>query len=55
MLGVLTAITKMIPKKAMKEAILVTVPQRFKDLNAQAFEKGFEVGTNALEEQLQKA
>ena len=55
MLGVLTAITKMIPKKAMKEAISVTVPQRFKDLNAQAFEKGFEVGTNALEEQLQKA
>ena len=54
MLGVLTAITKMISKKAMKEAILVTVPQRFKDLNDQAFEKGFEVGTNALEEQLQK-
>lgn len=48
MLGGFTAISKIIPKEAMKEAILSSVPAKFKDLNAKAFEKGFEAGMKVM-------
>lgn len=48
MLGAFVSITKLIPKEAMKEAVLSTVPERFKELNATAYEKGFEIGNKIV-------
>ncbi len=42
MLGFFTAITKVVSKQAMEKAIPDSVPERFKDLNLKAFNKGFQ-------------
>jgi len=44
MLGALTAITGIVAKKAMLEAILSSVPPKTKDLNGSAFTAGYERG-----------
>lgn len=44
MLGFFTAVTELFSKESMKEAVLTTVPAHTKELNEQAFEKGYEYG-----------
>jgi 2-oxoglutarate ferredoxin oxidoreductase subunit gamma len=48
MLGFFTAMTGIISGKAAREALPSSVPERFVDLNVQAFEKGFEYGEGLL-------
>lgn len=47
MLGALTAITEVVSKKAMLEAILSSVPPHTKELNERAFNVGYEWGKEA--------
>jgi len=49
MLGALTAITGVVSKDAMREAILSSVPPKTKDLNGRAFDLGYEQGKGALD------
>lgn len=44
MLGFFTAVTELLARESMKEAVLTTVPEHTRDLNEQAFEKGYEYG-----------
>jgi len=48
MVGAATAIFKLLDFDAVKEAVLDSVPTRFKDLNEKAYEKGLEAGKNAI-------
>ena len=48
MLGGLVAITNIISREAVLEAVLSTVPARFRDLNAKAYEKGCLVGSASV-------
>jgi len=48
MLGFLSAITGAAGPEACRKAVSDMVPSRFKDLNLQAFDKGFEFGRNLL-------
>jgi 2-oxoglutarate ferredoxin oxidoreductase subunit gamma len=53
MLGALTAITNIVNKEAMKNAILSNIPKGTEKLNAEAFEKGYEYGKKVVEEKKQ--
>ena len=44
MLGALAAITEVVDRDAMREAILSSVPPRTKELNEKAFDAGYERG-----------
>ena len=44
MLGFFASVTGMLPKDAVKEAVLTSVPAHTKDLNAKAFDAGYEAG-----------
>ncbi len=48
MLGALTAITDIVSKNAMLEAILASVSTKFKELNERAFNLGFEKGQRVI-------
>ena len=48
MMGFLTAVTKLVSKNAMKQAVLASVPKGTEDLNLRAFEKGYEHGAEVL-------
>jgi len=48
MLGALVAITGVVSRKAMLEAILSSVPPRTKELNERAYATGYEKGEEAL-------
>lgn len=48
MLGFFTAVTKVATTDAMKQALPGLVPDRFLELNKKAFDKGYEVGEEAL-------
>ena len=48
MVGAFTSISGLLPFEAVKESVADSVPERFTDLNIQAFERGFEAGKNAL-------
>jgi len=50
MVGAFTSIYKLLKPEAVKESVVDSVPSRFKELNVKAFEKGFEVGKNAIAE-----
>lgn len=50
MLGALTAIARPVSKEAMTEAVMESVPARFKDLNRRALEEGYKAGEAALAE-----
>jgi len=51
MVGAMAGIyTELFDKEAMLKAVLDSVPKRFTDLNVNAFEKGFEAGSNAKPE-----
>ena len=44
MLGFLAAVTDAVSAEAMKEAVLASVPKNTRELNLQAFERGYEHG-----------
>lgn len=46
MVGFFTALTKLLVPDAVRKAVADSVPAHFRELNLQAFEKGFECGTN---------
>jgi 2-oxoglutarate ferredoxin oxidoreductase subunit gamma len=48
MLGSLTALTDVLSKEAMRQAVLDSVPQGTEDLNERAFNRGYEVGMELL-------
>lgn len=48
MVGATTAILGLLKPEAVKESVMDSVPSRFKELNVKAFEKGLEVGKNAV-------
>lgn len=49
MVGFFTAITRVVDSEAMKKALPGSVPERFIDINIDAFEKGYEYGIETLE------
>lgn len=54
MMGFFTAIINITTPDVMKKALPGLVPERFLDLNIRAFDKGYEFGLKALEEEEQK-
>jgi 2-oxoglutarate ferredoxin oxidoreductase subunit gamma len=48
MLGAVCAITKVVDKEKLLEAVKARVPKKFLDLNVKAFNEGFKVGTRAV-------
>jgi 2-oxoglutarate ferredoxin oxidoreductase subunit gamma len=54
MMGFFIAITKITTPEVMKKALPGLVPGRFLDLNIRAFDRGYEHGLKALEEEKQK-
>lgn len=48
MLGFFTAISKVVSYEAMKKAVPESVPEKAKELNLQAFEKGYNYGQEQL-------
>ncbi|HEC94552.1 MAG TPA: 2-oxoacid:ferredoxin oxidoreductase subunit gamma [Thermoplasmatales archaeon] len=50
MVGAATSIFGFLKPDAVKEAVMDSVPTRFKELNLKAFEKGLEAGKNAKPE-----
>ena len=49
MMGFLTAVTKVVGKKAMEQAILASVPKGTEELNTKAFQRGYEYGVEVME------
>ena len=45
MVGFFTAVTKLLTPEAVRKAVADSVPPSFRELNLQAFEKGFEYGS----------
>jgi len=50
MVGAITGISDILPSDAVRKAVLDSVPGKFRELNANAFDKGFEAGKNARAE-----
>ncbi len=50
MIGFIVAITKIVPKQALLDAIPGTVPDRFVQKNVDAFEQGYAIGEQKLAE-----
>ena len=50
MIGFIAAITKVVPKQAMLDAIPGTVPDRLLQKNIDAFEQGYTLGEQKLAE-----
>ena len=48
MVGFFTAVTHLLEPEAVRKAVADSVPKNFRDLNLQAFERGFEYGLTAL-------
>ncbi len=46
MVGFFAAVTNLLDPKALRDAVLDSVPPSFRDLNAKAFDKGFEYGVS---------
>jgi 2-oxoglutarate ferredoxin oxidoreductase subunit beta len=51
MLGALTALTDLLSKEAMSQAVLDSVPKGTEDLNERAFNRGYEVGMELLKKE----
>ncbi len=49
MLGFITAISQVVSKEAMKQAVLESVPKGTEELNSSAFERGYAHGLEQLE------
>lgn len=54
MIGFLTAFTALVTKKAVKKAVLSTVPKGTEEMNYQAFTRGFDYGLSVLRGRRQK-
>jgi 2-oxoglutarate ferredoxin oxidoreductase subunit gamma len=52
MMGFLTAVTKLVSRDAMKQAVLASVPKGTEDLNLKAFERGYEHGVEVMAEEV---
>jgi len=50
MVGFFAAVTKLLDRTAVRNAIVDSVPSSFRELNLKAFEKGYEYGLNSLAE-----
>jgi len=50
MVGFFAAVTKLLDRAAVRNAIVDSVPSSFRELNLKAFEKGYEYGLNSLAE-----
>jgi 2-oxoglutarate ferredoxin oxidoreductase subunit beta len=50
MLGAVTALTDVTSREAMRKAVLDSVPEGTEELNEKAFDRGYEVGMELLEE-----
>ncbi|MGD0825603.1 MAG: 2-oxoacid:acceptor oxidoreductase family protein [Terriglobales bacterium] len=48
MVGFFTAVTRLLEPDAVRKAVADSVPKNFRELNLQAFERGFEYGANVL-------
>ncbi len=48
MVGFFTAVTELLEPDAVRKAVADSVPERFRELNLKAFEKGYEYGIQAL-------
>lgn len=48
MMGFLTAVTKLVGKEAMRQAVLASVPKGTEDLNLKAFERGYAYGLDVM-------
>lgn len=48
MMGFLTAVTNLVGKKAMEQAVLASVPKGTEELNTKAFQKGYEYGVEVM-------
>lgn len=48
MMGFLTAVTDMVGRKAMEQAVLASVPKGTEELNTKAFQKGYEYGVEVM-------
>ncbi len=49
MVGFFTAVTKTVNSEAVRKALPSSVPERFIDINMEAFNKGYQYGINILE------
>lgn len=48
MMGFLTAVTNVVGKKAMEQAVLASVPKGTEELNTKAFQRGYEYGVEVM-------
>jgi 2-oxoglutarate ferredoxin oxidoreductase subunit gamma len=48
MMGFLTAVTHVVGKEAMEQAVLASVPKGTEELNTKAFQKGYEFGVEVM-------
>jgi 2-oxoglutarate ferredoxin oxidoreductase subunit gamma len=49
MVGFFAAVTKLVSREALREAVAESVPDHFRELNLKAFDKGYEHGVAQLE------
>jgi len=50
MVGFFAAVTGLVDADALRKAVADSVPPHFAELNLNAFDKGFEYGTNKVKE-----
>jgi 2-oxoglutarate ferredoxin oxidoreductase subunit gamma len=50
MVGFFAAVTKLLDRAAVRNAVVDSVPSSFRELNLKAFEKGYDYGLNSLVE-----
>ena len=48
MLGSVCAITKVVSKESLRQAITVNMPEKFLTMNLEAFDKGYAIGQQAV-------
>jgi 2-oxoglutarate ferredoxin oxidoreductase subunit gamma len=54
MVGFFGAITQVVEREALRQAVAASVPEAYRELNLKAFDRGFECGTRALQEVIVK-
>lgn len=54
MVGFFGAVTGLLAPEALRKAVADSVPEAFRELNLKAFDKGFDYGTRALTDKLER-
>ena len=54
MVGFFASVTNVLDPEAIRQAVADSVPEAFRELNLQAFDKGFEYGTKHLSAEIEK-